>query len=220
MIHGTPGIGKTSLAASIADATCRRGERCLFLAFEESEGQMVRNMRSIGIDLVPWMEQDLLRLQASRPTTYGLEAHLVMIHRTVDEFRPHVVIVDSMTSFLNAGTIGQAEVMITRLIDLLKNRQITAVFTCLGQDRSLEQVEVHVSSIIDTWIVLRDIEQHAERNRGLCIVKSRGTAHSNQIREFLITDEGLELADFRVDADGAITSSKHETREREPSFEP
>ena len=213
LIHGTSGTGKTSLAASIADATCRRGERCLFLAFEESEGQVVRNIRSIGIDLAPWIEQDLLRLQASRPTTYGLETHLVMIHRMVDEFRPHVVIVDPVTSFLSAGTIGQAEVMIARLIDRLKNRQITAIFTSLSHDQSLEQVEVHVSSIIDTWIVLRDIELHGERKRSLYIRKSRGTAHSNQIRDVLITDRGIELPDFNAGAEGAFTSSRGAPRE-------
>lgn len=194
LVHGTSGTGKTSLAACIADATCRRGERCLYLAYEESEGQVVRNMRSIGVDLMPWITKGLLQIHATRPTAYGLEAHLVVMHRLIEAFRPHMVIVDPITTFLNAGTTVHTQLMLTRLLDFLKEKQITAVFTSLGHDQhSLEQTDVNISSMIDTWILLRDIELGGERNRGLYILKSRGTAHSNQIREFLLTSHGIEL---------------------------
>jgi circadian clock protein KaiC len=211
LISGTAGTGKTSLAGHFADATCRRGERCLYLAFEESESQLTRNMRSIGIELAAWIEKDLLRCHATRPTAYGLEAHLAVVHKMVAEFRPSVVIVDPITNFLGAGTHVEAETMMMRLIDFLKSHQITALLTSLTRDGlGLEQTQVGVSSLVDTWILMRNIEAGGERTRGIFVLKSRGMAHSNQIREFLLTDHGIKLLD--VDAgreeEGASTGRR------------
>ena len=218
LISGTAGTSKTSLATHFADATCRRGERCLFLAFEESESQLFRNMRSVGIDLAPWARKGLLRVEASRPTAHGLETHLAGVHKAIDTFRPRVVIVDPITNFLKAGTPAETEGMLMRLIDFLKAQEITALFTSLTQGGSiLEQTEVGISSLIDTWLLVRGIEVGGERNRGLYVLKSRGMAHSNQIREFVITPRGVELKDVYVGPDGVLTGSlrlAHEARER------
>ena len=208
LVSGTAGSGKTSLAAHFADATCRRGERCLYFAFEESESQLVRNMRSIGLDLMPWLKAGMLRLHATRPTTYGLETHLAALHKLVSEFEPRVVIVDPITNFLKAGTPAEAEGMLTRLIDFLKARQITAVFTSLTLGGGVqEEGEVGVSSLADTWLLVRDVELGGERNRAMYVLKSRGMAHSNQIREFLLTDRGVELRDVYVGSEGVLTGS-------------
>jgi len=208
LVSGTAGTGKTSLSASFVDSACRRGERCLYLAFEESESQMVRNMRSIGIDLAPWLKKGLLQFDARRPTACGVEMHLAVIHKLVNEFKPRVVVVDPITTFLNSGTPAETELMLMRLIDFLKSQQITAVFTSLnhGGD-ALEETQVGVSSLIDTWLFLRDIELGGERNRGMYVLKSRGMAHSNQIREFLLTDRGIELKDVYVGPEGVLTGS-------------
>jgi circadian clock protein KaiC len=196
LVSGTAGTCKTTLAAHFADATCRRGERCLYLAFEESASQLARNMRSIGLDLEPWIRNGALRIDASRPTAHGLETHLSAIHRAVEQFDPRVVIVDPITNFLKAGTAGDAEAMVTRLIDFLKARGITALFTSLTHGGSfLEQTEIGISSLIDTWILLRDVEEGRERNRVINILKSRGMAHSNQIHGFRLTSKGVELDD-------------------------
>jgi len=208
LITGTAGIGKTSLAAHFADSTCRRGERCLYFAFEESESQLLRNMRSIGLDLAPWLKKGLLRIHATRPTAYGLETHLASLHRMVSEFDPRAVIVDPITNFLKAGTQSETEAMLTRLIDFLKSRQTTAMLTSLTHGgSSMEQSEATISSLIDTWLLLRDIELGGERNRGMYVLKSRGMAHSNQIREFLLTDRGVELKDVYVGPEGVLTGS-------------
>ena len=207
LISGTAGTGKTSLAAQFADATCRRGERCLYFAFEESESQLARNMRSIGLDLTPWVKKGVLRVHATRPTAYGLETHLAALHKLVSGFQPRVVIVDPITNFLKAGTEGETEGMLTRLIDFLKDQQTTALFTSLTSGGVLEQSEVDISSLIDTWLLLRDIELGGERNRAMYILKSRGMAHSNQIREFLLTDHGVELKDVYVGPEGVLTGS-------------
>jgi circadian clock protein KaiC len=218
LISGTAGTGKTSLAGHIADATCGRGERCLYLAFEESESQMVRNMRSIGLDLGRWITKGLLRFHATRPTSYGLEAHLSALHKLVNEFEPRVVIVDPITNFLKAGTQSEAEAMVMRLIDFLKARQITAVFTSLTHGGGIQEVsQAGISSLIDTWLLLRDIELGGERNRGMYILKSRGMPHSNQIREFVLTGQGIELKDVYVGPEGVLTGSMRlaqESRER------
>jgi circadian clock protein KaiC len=208
LISGTAGTGKTSLAAHFADAACRRGERCLYFAFEESEGQMVRNMRSIGLDLALWRKKGLLNFHATRPTAYGLEMHLAKLHKLVNDFAPRVVIVDPITSFINAGSTAQAESMVMRLLDFLKANQITTLFTSLTHSGSaLEQSQVGISSLIDTWLLLRDIELGGERNRGMYVLKSRGMAHSNQIREFVLTDHGVELKDVYIGPEGVLTGS-------------
>jgi len=214
LISGTAGCGKSSLAAHFADAACRRGERCLYFSFEESESQVVRNMRSIGLDLAPWLEQGLLRLHARRPTAYGLETHLATLHKLATEFKPHMVILDPITNFLKAGTHVEAEGMLMRLIDFLKAQEITALFTSLTVGSGVqEETEVGISSLTDTWLLLRDIELGGERNRAMYVLKSRGMAHSNQIREFLLTDHGIELRDVYVGPEGVLTGSMRMSQE-------
>ncbi|HXE81839.1 MAG TPA: circadian clock protein KaiC, partial [Gemmatimonadales bacterium] len=194
LVSGTAGTGKTSLAAHFVDAACRRGERCLYLSFEESPQQLMRNMRSIGLKLMPWVKKDLLRFHSTRPSAYGLEMHLAMVHRMVKEFQPRVVVIDPITSFLTAGSSVETEGMLMRLIDYLKAQDITAVFTSLTRGgEALEGSQVAVSSLIDTWLLVRDIELGGERIRGLYVLKSRGMAHSNRVREFLLTDRGVKL---------------------------
>ena len=214
LVSGTAGTGKTSLSAHFANATCQRGERCLYLAFEESPAQLMRNMKTIGVDLAPWAKKGLLRLESSRPTLHGMEMHLAVIHRMVDDFKPQVVIIDPISNFANAGTLADAEAMLLRLIDFLKSRQITAMFVHLtAGGNAWEKTDVGVSSLIDTWILLRDIELAGERNRGLYVLKSRGMKHSNQIREFLITSEGIQLEDVYVGPEGVLTGSMRAAQE-------
>jgi circadian clock protein KaiC len=223
LISGTAGTGKTSLAAYFANATCARGERCLYLAFEESPAQLARNMKSIGVDLNPWIKKGLLRVEASRPTLHGIEMHLAVIHKMVNEFDPKVVIIDPISNFATAGTGTDAEAMLLRLIDFLKSRQITAMLVNLtAGGNAWERTDVGVSSLIDTWILLRDIELAGERNRDIYVLKSRGLKHSNQIREFLITSEGVELRDVYVGPEGVLTGSMRaaqENREKAAALE-
>ena len=208
LLSGTAGVGKTSLACHAADACCRRGERCLYIAFEESEAQLLRNMRSIGLNLELWVKKGLLRFHAARPTMNGLEMHLASIHKLVEEFQPSLVIVDPITNFISSGTVSEASSMMMRLVDYLKARQITTLLTNLNRNGgALEQTELDISSLIDTWLLLRDIELNGERNRGLYILKSRGMSHSNQIREFLLTDQGILLTDVYLGPDGVLTGS-------------
>ncbi|RPH59221.1 MAG: circadian clock protein KaiC [Chloroflexi bacterium] len=208
LISGTAGTGKSSLAAHFAAAACGRGERALYFAFEESPSQIMRNMRSIGIDLQPWVDKGLLQFQANRPTFAGLEMHLTMMHKAINTFKPQVVIVDPLNSFVIGGNEIEVKAMLMRLVDFLKMKQITGLFTNLTSGGSaLEQTDIAISSLIDTWLLLRDIEIGGERNRGLYILKSRGMAHSNQIREFLLTDHGVELRDVYVGPSGVLTGS-------------
>jgi circadian clock protein KaiC len=194
LISGSSGSGKTSLAASFVDAACRRGERCLFFAFEESPGQFVRNMSSIGINLAPHVKKGLLRFHASRPSLYGLEMHLVTIHDLALEFKPDIVVLDPLTDFFVVGSEMEVKSIVTRIIDFLKTKGITTLLTTLTtEERAVDDSMVGVSSLIDTWISLRNIENNGERYRGLFILKSRGMAHSNQIRSFLLTNHGIKL---------------------------
>lgn len=214
MVTGTAGTGKTSLAAHFVNAACARGERCLYLAFEESESQIVRNMLSIGIDLGPWIERGLLRVESARPTLYGLESHLVAIHKQVRQFDPQVVVVDPLSSFEAAGAAGEVQGMLLRLVDFLKSEGITAFFTSLTPGGSaLERTDLEISSLIDTWLLVRDLEAGGERNRGLYVLKSRGMAHSNQIREFLLTDRGIDLLEVHIGAEGLLTGSLRAAQE-------
>ena len=214
LVSGTAGTGKTTLSAHFAHATCARGERCLYLAFEESPAQLVRNMKTIGVDLGTWIKKGLLRLEASRPTLLGIEAHLAVIHKMVNEFQPQVVVLDPISNFSSAGSGPEAEAMLLRLIDFLKSRQITAMFVHLTSGgSSWEKTDVGVSSLIDTWILLRDIELAGERNRGIYVLKSRGMKHSNQIREFLITPEGIRLEEVYVGPEGVLTGSMRAAQE-------
>lgn len=194
LISGTAGTGKTSLVAHAADAACRRGERCLFLAFEESQDQIVRNMRSIGIDFGPWMKNGLIQFHAVRPTLYGLEMHLATIHRFINDFNPALVIFDPVSNFTSMGDNPEVYSMLLRLIDFLKVNGVTIILTNLISGDTLSEVsEVGISSIMDTLIVLRDIEYANDRTRVLFVLKSRGMAHSRQFREVLFTDKGIDL---------------------------
>ena len=214
LISGTAGTGKSSLAAHFADAACRRGERALYFAFEESPTEIMRNMHSIGIDLKTWVNKGLLQFHATRPTIFGLERHLTTMRKAVNDFKPQVVVVDPLNSFIIGNNVTEVQFMLTRLVDFLKTKQITGLYTSLTSGGSaLDQSEVSVSSMIDTWLLLRDIESGGERNRGLFILKSRGTAHSNQIREFLLTDHGAELRDVYVGPEGVLSGSARLTQE-------
>jgi circadian clock protein KaiC len=199
LVSGTAGTGKTSLAASFVDAACRRGERCLYFSFEESPDQIARNMRSIGLNLEQWSKKSLLQFHSSRATFYGLEMHLAIIHKIVQEFQPKVVVIDPVGSLIHAGNTRDAQTMLIRLIDFLKQQQITAFLTNLTSGgAALERTDVEISSIVDTWLFTRDIELDGERNRALYVLKSRGTAHSNQLREFRLTERGIDLLDVYV----------------------
>jgi circadian clock protein KaiC len=218
LVSGTAGTGKTSLAASFVDAACRRGERCLYFSFEESSSQIIRNMRSIGLDLEQWFKKKLLQFHSSRATFYGLEMHLAIIHKIVQDFQPKVVVLDPIGSLIQAGNQRDAHTMIIRLIDFLKQRQVTAFLTNLTSGgEALERTDVEISSIVDTWLFTRDIELDGERNRALYVLKSRGMAHSNQLREFLLTPQGVDLLDVYVGPEGVLTGSSRlsqETREK------
>lgn len=214
LISGTAGTGKTSMAAYFADATCKRKERCLYLAFEESPRQIIRNMKSIGINLDQHIETGQLMLHSSRPTSHGLEMHLVEIHKKVQQFKPHTVILDPITNLVTIGSMGDVKSILIRLIDFLQSEGITVMFTALiyNNDTSL-QADEGVSSLVDAWLLVRDIESNGERNRGVYIMKSRGMKHSNQVREFVISENGLELVDVFLGPDGILIGSAREAQE-------
>jgi circadian clock protein KaiC len=214
LISGTSGTGKTSVAAHFVDAACRRGERCLFFAFEESPRQIVRNMRSIGVDLQPWVRKGLLQFQAVRPTYGGIEEHLLVTHKRITSFQPSVVVVDPVTNLIMVSTPNEVRSMLTRLVDFLKTQGITSIFTSLTAGGGpLEASEADVSSLMDTWLVLESIEVGGERNRALYVLKSRGMDHSNQIREFLLTNHGLRLLDVYLGPEGVLTGSARMSQE-------
>ena len=213
LVSGTAGTGKTSLAAFFADAACRGGKRCLYFAFEESQSQLMRNMRSIGLDLAKWTRKGLLMVHSSRPEVQGLERHLVEMHKLIREFKPQAVVVDPITNLVKIG--GQLEVtsMLTRLIDYLKSEKITSLSTSLVTDARAAEAAAGVSSLMDTWIALQDIESNGERNRGIMIMKSRGMGHSNQVREFNLTDRGIMIADAYLGPSGIVTGSARAAHE-------
>ena len=214
LVSGTAGTGKTSLAATFADAACKRGERCLYFAFEESPSQIIRNMGSIGIDLAKWVKKGLLHFHSARPSLYGLEMHLLTFHKVINEFNPQVFIVDPISNLSAAGTATEVKSILTRLIDYLKMKNITTFLTDLTHFiGSLEHTSEEISSLIDTWLLLRDIELNGERNRGLYILKSRGMAHSNQIQEFLLTNQGIDLIDIYTGSGDVLTGSARATQE-------
>jgi circadian clock protein KaiC len=208
LISGTVGSGKTTLAALAAHASCQRGERCLFFSYEESSQQIIRNMCSVGVDLQPWVEKGLLEFRASRPTLNGLEMHLLSIQKAVIEFDPAMVIIDPLSDFTTTGTYDEIKSMLVRLIDFLKVKQVTAVLNNLtpgGQEET--NSEVGVSSLMDTWILLRNLENNGERTRGLYVLKSRGMPHSARVREFVISSSGIELVDVYITPEGVFTGS-------------
>jgi circadian clock protein KaiC len=213
LVSGTAGTGKTSVAAHLALASCKRGDMCLYFAFEESQHQFLRNMRSIGIDLEPCIKQGLFTFHASRPTLQGLEQHLVQMYRLVRQVQPSVVLIDPISNFVSAGSTSDASAMLTRLIDFLKANRITAMLTNLTSSTQLESTDVKISSIVDSWLLLRNIEQDGERNRALFVLKSRGMAHSNQLREFVMTNHGIDLLDVYVGSQGVLTGSARALQE-------
>ena len=196
LVSGTAGTGKTSLAAHFVDAACARGEKALWFLLEESPLQVIRNMRSIGLDFAPWVERGLLHFLADRPSRYGLEAHLAGVHRAVRAHQPSVVVIDPITNLLQIGTPSEVRIMLARIIDYLKTAGVTALFTSLTPGRrSAMESTAGISSLMDTWLVLTFAESRQERRRALAILKSRGMAHSNRIHEFIFTDRGIELMD-------------------------
>ncbi len=214
LLTGTPGTGKTIVAANFAHAAARRGERTLFFSFEESPNQIIRNMHSIGLNLEPLVKRDLLRFHSARPSLYGLEMHLATMFKEIATFQPKVVIVDPITSLMDAGTDSESKGMVTRLIDYLKGGQVTSLFTSLTQGgHALQQSEMAMSSLMDSWLLLQDFEGNGERNRVLYVLKARGMAHSNQIREFLISDRGIDLVDAYIGPSGVLTGSARAAQE-------
>lgn len=208
LVSGTAGVGKTSVAAHFAEAACKRGERVLYFCFEESPNQLMRNMLSIGINLRPWVQKGLLQFQATRPTFYGLEMHLAVTHKMVNIFKPDIVILDPINTFIIGEKEFEVKTMLMRIVDFLKAKQITTLLTSLKSDESSKEVtDVGISSLIDTWLLLRDLELNGERNRGMYVLKSRGMANSNQIREFILTDHGVELRDVYIGPSGVLTGS-------------
>jgi circadian clock protein KaiC len=214
LVSGTSGVGKTSIAAHFAEAACKREERVLFFCFEESPSQLMRNMLSIGINLETWVKKGLLQFQATRPTFYGLEMHLATTHKIVNDFKPDVVIMDPINTFVVGDKDFEVKTMLIRIVDFLKANQITALFTSLtANHQSLENTDAGISSLIDTWLLLRDIELNGERNRGMYVLKSRGIANSNQIREFIITSHGVELREVYIGACGVLTGTARVAQE-------
>jgi len=208
LISGTAGTGKSSICAHFVDAACRRGERALYFSFEESPSQIIRNMRSIGIDLEQWVKKGLLYFQATRPAFAGLEMQLTMMHKATIKFDPQVVIVDPLNGFITGDNITDVKSMLMRLVDFLQTKQISSMFTQLMSSNVAHGTsDIAISSMVDTWLVMHDIEIGGERNRCLYIIKSRGMAHSNQVRECLITDHGVELCEVYVGAGGVLTGS-------------
>ncbi len=208
LISGMAGTGKSSLAAAFVDGLCRKGKRCMYFSFEESPEQIMRNMRSIGFNLGQWARKGLLQFHSLRPQLYGLEMHLAHMHKVIKSFNPAGVVIDPVTNLTSVGETDEIKAMLTRVIDFLKAQGTTSVFTSLtGGGTALEQTDVGVSSLMDTWLLLRMIESSNERNRLLCVLKSRGMGHSNQMREFQLTDDGINLVDVYVGRGQVLTGS-------------
>jgi circadian clock protein KaiC len=205
LVSGSAGTGKSSIAAKLVETACRRGERALYFAYEESAAQIIRNMRSIGIELAPWMESGLLQIHSSRPTLQGLEQHLVAVHGMVRAFRPTVVAVDPISNLTMAYDETEVTPTLMRLIDALKQEGITAIFTSLTN--GADGVSTLENPLMDTWLMLRNVEFTGERNRTIFVRKSRGMSHSNQIREFVLSDQGIHLADVYLGEGGVLTGS-------------
>jgi circadian clock protein KaiC len=221
LVSGTAGTGKSTLAAQFCDAACQRGERAIYFAFEESEQQIIRNMGSVGLHLQRWVDDGLLLFRCVRPSRLGLEAHLLTLQTLVDDFNPAVVVVDPISDLASGGGVqGRAvTAMLTRQVDYLKGKGITALFTTLASDDQREPAEQMIASLIDTVLLVRTLEGNGEYNRVLTVMKSRGMAHSNQVREFLLTDRGIELADVYVGPQGVLTGSARSAQEAKEQSE-
>jgi len=214
LVSGTAGTGKTSMAAQFVEAACKRGESVLYFAFEESPSQFMRNMSSIGIHLEPWVKKGLLHFHATRPTLHGLEHHLTTTIKLINKVNPRIVVLDPIDAFIMGENQTEVKIMLLRIVDYLKMRNITALFASLTTGvENQELTDMAISSLIDTWLLLRDIEIGGERNRGLYILKSRGMDHSNQIREFILTEHGIELLDVYVGPEGVLTGSARLSQE-------
>lgn len=223
LVSGSAGTGKSSIGASLIDAACRRGERALLFAYEESAAQIVRNMRSIGIDLGKWVKKGLLQIHASRPTLHGLEEHLAMMYETVSAFRPSVVAVDPISNLSFERESTEVKPTLMRLIDHLKSEQITGIFTSLTHGGSTldaaEDSQAGVSSLMDVWLLLRNTEHNGERNRTLYVLKARGMPHSNQVREFVLGDKGIRLVNVYLGSNGVLTGTSRVTQEARETAE-
>ena len=211
LVSGSAGTGKTSLAAHFVEAVCARGERCLYFAFEESPAQIVRNMRSIGLDLQPRVDAGLLRFEAARPSLFGLEMHLARMYREIEEFSPAAAVLDPISSL--RGETGDVHSMLLRVIDLLKSRGITAFLTDLLSSEGMDKADAGMSSLMDTWLSLVQLQSNGERNRGIYVLKSRGMNHSNQIREYQLTSQGVKLVDAYLGSGGVLTGSARVAQE-------
>ena len=208
LLTGTSGTGKSIISSNFSHTAARRGERVLYFSFEESPDQIIRNMQSIGLRLQPLVKRDLLRIHSARPSLYGLERHLTTMFKEIASFKPHVVIVDPITSLMDLGTPSEGKGMVTRLIDYLKANAITSLFTSLTQGGAVpQQTESTMASLMDAWLLLQDFEGNGERNRVLYVLKARGMAHSNQVREFLISDRGIDVVDAYIGPSGVLTGS-------------
>jgi circadian clock protein KaiC len=222
LVSGMAGTGKSTIAAHFVDAACRRGDSAVYFAFEESPRQIVRNMRSVGIDLQQWVDAGLLRFSASRPTFWGLEMHLARMHKEVEDFNPKIVVVDPIYNLSAVGSANEVRIMLLRLIDYLKSRQVSAMFTAVDAGNIKDAEHAGVSSLMDSWLLVLTIEGNGERNRGLYVIKARGIAHSNQIREFLLSNEGVRLRDVYLGQGEVLTGSARaaqEARENEMEVE-
>jgi circadian clock protein KaiC len=208
LITGTAGTGKSTLAAAFAAASCARAERCLYFAFEESQSQIIRNMKSVGLDLGRYVKDGVMQFFNARPSLHGLEMHLAVMHKQVERLKPTMVVIDPVSNFTSSADRGDVHAMLVRLVDYLKGNAITGIFTNLtGGNEATEATDMGISSIMDTWFLLRDIELGGERNRAIYVLKSRGMKHSNQIREFLITPHGIDLLDVYAGPEGVLTGS-------------
>ena len=212
LISGTAGTGKTSIAAAFILESCKRGEKCLYLSYEESPGQLIQNLRSISFDLEKWVKRGLLKIVSTRPAFFGLEMHLLDLYTILDDFKPTSVVIDPLTSLIGQADESEIQSMLTRMIDVLKSRAITGVFTSLVSSTAQNDTsgEIGVSSLIDTWIVVRELEENEgkKRIRGMYIVKSRGTGHSSDVQKMIFNDSGIHLLPMNEDATAAGDQSK------------
>jgi circadian clock protein KaiC len=214
LVSGTAGTGKTSVVATFIEKCCKKGEKCIFVAFEESKNQVIRNMSSIGIDLKKWSDKKLLTFYATRPSHASLEMHLSLFIKMVDELKPNALVIDPVSSLSSIAVGSQANSLLTRLFDFLKEKNVTVMLTNLSlEDGSVDEKDIGISSLVDTWVLLRELENNGERNRAIYILKSRGMAHSNQVREFVITDNGLEMVDVLIGKSGIIIGAARKTQE-------
>jgi len=214
LVSGTAGSGKTSICAHLAESTCRRGERCLFISYEESPAQLERNMASIGLSLREWTKRGLLRIESLRATAHGLEGHLGLIHTVTRQFEPTVVVIDPIGTFGGGGELHDSHLLAVRVIDFLKSRGVTVLMSNLAHGgTSIEATNMALSSLVDTWLLVQVLEGNGERNRALYVLKSRGMDHSNQVREFLMTSSGIDLVEPYVGAEGVLTGTARLARE-------